>query len=101
MSMCLTSCSDHAMVQMAFMLPAKSAVGIVATRKPVTDDGSEAIPPRDILLLHPDGRLGLYVGSQPVATVALDLAPSAAAAALSHVISMADTDASSPTGGFP
>lgn len=90
------------MVQMTFMLPAKSAVGVVATRQPAADEKSDAIPPRDILLLHPDGRLGLYVGSQPIATVTLDLAPSAAAAARSHVISRADTDVSSPTGDpFP
>lgn len=87
------------MVQMTYMLPAKSAVGVVATRQPAADENSQAIPPRDILLLHPDGRLGLYVGSQPIATVALDLAPSAAATARSHMISRADTDASSPTGG--
>ena len=76
------------------MLPAKSAVGIVATRGLAKDPAADVVPPRDILLLHPDGRLGLYVGSQAIATVALDTPSSTTS---SHT-SKEDLDMASPAG---
>ena len=61
---------DARRVEVAFSLSAVSVAAVAATRGG-RQQGSHGVGPRDLLLLHPDGRLALYVGSRFVCNVAI------------------------------
>lgn len=72
----------YSFVQVAFALPALSIAGVSATHR--AGNGAQPpapgatapllgshLPSRDLLVLHPDGRLALIVGAHQVCTLAL------------------------------
>lgn len=64
-------------IEVAFSLPAQAAAAVRATlhaghaerQASSASSGSPALPPRDLLLLQPDGRLALYAGRRRLCTV--------------------------------
>lgn len=63
-------------VEVAFSLPAVAVAAVTATlhsnaRQAGSDSSGRSVPPRDLLVLQPDGRLGLYAGRHRLCTVAL------------------------------
>ena len=72
--------SDSHAAQVGFTLDAVAAAAVESTRKrgprggPRPPGGPSPGPPaRDILLLHPTGRLSLYIGSRHVCNVAVNV----------------------------
>ncbi|KAL4443950.1 hypothetical protein ABPG75_011687 [Micractinium tetrahymenae] len=62
-------------IEVAFTLPALAVAAVEAAlhthRAGEHQQGGQAPPPRDLLVLHPDGRLSLHVGWRRLCTVAL------------------------------
>lgn len=65
-------------IEVAFALPAMAVAAVEATLHPRSSScagkeqrGSQAPPPRDLLVLQPDGRLSLHVGKRRLCTVCL------------------------------
>jgi hypothetical protein len=56
--------------QVAFAFDAVAATAVCSIRKRAPAAAGQ-LPPRDILLLHPTGRLSLYIGSRYVCNVAV------------------------------
>ncbi|KAK9828929.1 hypothetical protein WJX72_002853 [[Myrmecia] bisecta] len=59
-------------VEVAFSMDALAAAAISATRPA---DGDAAIPPRDLLVLHANARLALYIGARHICDVAVTPPP--------------------------
>ncbi|GAB4821235.1 hypothetical protein N2152v2_008281 [Parachlorella kessleri] len=62
----------HSSLEVAFSLPAVSVAAVSATfrgSQQPPDGPSQQQPPKDLLVLHPDGRLCLYMGPHQVCTV--------------------------------
>jgi len=66
------------LVQVAFSVDAIAAAAVQSTRAPLDTAAHTAMPLRDILILHPTGRLSLYIGSRHVCNVAVCPEPDAA-----------------------
>ena len=68
-------------VEVACTLPALAIAAVCATRRADAASLPHSVPPRDLLVLLPDGRLALYVGALQACTVTL---PAAAGVAGQH-----------------